>query len=559
MAEVNLNEPKVFRKLRHRGRMSQIPIYFGKQLRFFVNQSDWKVIPMAAIIAFLVGMVIRNKIFISMEGTLIGAFALACVGIWNGCFNSIQSVCRERPIIKREHRSGMHISSYIFAHMMYQMLLCLAQTGITLYVLILMDVPFPETGFMTPWMVVDIGITLLMITYASDMMSLFISSICHTTTGAMTVMPFVLIFQLVFSGGFIPLPAFVKPLANFTISNYGIKAITSQCGYNELPMKTAWDTLDKMRDKEIGGTVTLGQIMDLLDSKAVEKRRDMEIMKSFTVGEVADILSKADDTLHLRDKEVTHSFTLRELLTDLKESENFQQLRDFELVPAAPPVPVEEAAELPAEAAATAETAAAEPPAEEAPAEEAPAEEAPAEEAPAEEVPAEEAPDEEVAAAEPAEEAAQPGVTVGSMLDKLLENEDAKAFLDKELGANMTLGQVLDALHAEDIIASMSDKQLNQPVTLGQAVDFLVNNEALKQQSSREFTFKTTISELFDLVGEEKVKTIVQEATASASRNPDYDRTVENIVENWIMLLLFVLVFSTLATISLEFIDKDRR
>ena len=51
MAEVNLNQPKVFRKLRHRGRMSQIPIYLGKQFRFFINQSDWKVLPMAAIIA----------------------------------------------------------------------------------------------------------------------------------------------------------------------------------------------------------------------------------------------------------------------------------------------------------------------------------------------------------------------------------------------------------------------------------------------------------------------------------------------------------------------------
>ena len=51
-----------------------------------------------------------------MEGNLKGAFALTCVAIWNGCFNSIQSVCRERPIIKREHRSGMHISSYAVSY-----------------------------------------------------------------------------------------------------------------------------------------------------------------------------------------------------------------------------------------------------------------------------------------------------------------------------------------------------------------------------------------------------------------------------------------------------------
>lgn len=35
-------------------------------------------------------------------------------------------------MIKREHRSGMHISSYIVSHMLYQAFLCLAQTAVTL-------------------------------------------------------------------------------------------------------------------------------------------------------------------------------------------------------------------------------------------------------------------------------------------------------------------------------------------------------------------------------------------------------------------------------------------
>ena len=513
MAEVNLNRPKVFRKLRHRGRTSQIPIYFGKQLRFFVNMSDWKVIPMAAIIAFLVGMVIRKRIFLSMEGTLIGAFALTCVCIWNGCFNSIQSICRERPIIKREHRSGMHISSYIIAHMMYQMLLCMAQTGITLYVLILMEVPFPPEGFMTPWMVIDIAITMLLITYSSDMLSLFISSLCHTTTGAMTVMPFVLIFQLVFSGGLIPLPAFVKPLSNFTISTYGIKAIASQCNYNELPMLTGWTTLEGMRNSDVGGTVTLGQVMDLLKSPTVEKRRDMEIMKSFTVGEAADILSKADQMLHLREKEVSHTFTLRDLLTAAQEKEEFQQLRDFVLTPAQEAVPAEQGAEDAGETETKADAA----------------------------------------------QEAKPAVTVGDLLKILAEDEKMQTILDKELGTTLTLGQVLDALHAEEIMENMKDQTLNQPVTLGQAVDFLLNNEALQAERDREFTFKTTVGEIFELLGEENVKQIVEEKTAAASRKADYERTVDNIVDNWMMLVLFIVVFAALATISLEFIDKDRR
>ena len=527
MAEVNLNQPKVFRKLRHRGRMSQIPIYLGKQFRFFINQSDWKVLPMAAIIAALVSMVIRKDFFLTMEGNLKGAFALTCVGIWNGCFNSIQAVCRERPIIKREHRSGMHISSYIVAHMIYQFLLCAGQTGLSMYVMMTLGVQFPVPGFMTPWMIVDIAITMLLITYASDMMSLFISSVSHTTTGAMTVMPFVLIFQLVFSGGLLPLPGWTKPLANFTISNYGIKAMASQSGYNEAPMVTAWKTLDKMRDNELGGTFTLGQVLDLLDSKAVEKRSDMEIMKSFTVGEVADILNKADSSLHLRDKTVSHSFTLREILTALQQDEGFQQVRDYMIT-----FPTEEAAPAEPEATAAEEAASAEP------------EAAAAEEA----VPVE---------TETAEAAAP--LTVGDLLNLLAESEKTQAILDKEIGATLTLGQVLDALHAEEIVAAVQDQQLNPSVTLGQAAEFLRSNEALQAEHDREFTFKTTIGDLFDLVGEENVKTLIQEKTAQASHIADYERSEENVVVNWIALFLFVIVFAAMATISLEFIDKDRR
>ena len=64
MSETNASKAGRIRKVHHTGRTSQIIIYLGKQLRFFINQSDWKVIPMAAVIAALVSMVIRKKFFV---------------------------------------------------------------------------------------------------------------------------------------------------------------------------------------------------------------------------------------------------------------------------------------------------------------------------------------------------------------------------------------------------------------------------------------------------------------------------------------------------------------
>ena len=81
MSEKNKTGRSRLRRIRHTGRLDQVFIYLGKQLRFFINQSDWKVLPMAAIIAGLVGMVIRRRFFVNMEGSLIGAFALTCVAL----------------------------------------------------------------------------------------------------------------------------------------------------------------------------------------------------------------------------------------------------------------------------------------------------------------------------------------------------------------------------------------------------------------------------------------------------------------------------------------------
>ncbi len=325
MSETIVKKERTFR---HRDRLSQVPIYLGKQFRFFINESDWKVIPMAAVIAMLVSVVIRNRIFANMEGCVIGSFALTCVALWNGCFNSIQAICRERAIIKREHRSGMHITSYMFSHMVYQFVLCLVQTIVSLYVMHATGVPFPEEGiFLKKMMIVEFGITMLLISYAADMMSLFISSVAHTTTAAMTVMPFVLIFQLVFSGGVIPLPERIQPLSNFTISNYGIKAIASQCGYNELPMAAGWTAVNSMRNSEINEVITVGQVLDILNSDALAKHREDVVISPKTEAEMLEILDLGI-TGNAEKMIIKDPITFGELLDFANSSELIQKRRD---------------------------------------------------------------------------------------------------------------------------------------------------------------------------------------------------------------------------------------
>ena len=431
----DMNERKIGRRIavRYRGRGAQVWIYLGKLLRSFVYQNDWKVLPMAALIAGLVGMVIRKRMFLNMEGTLMGAFAMVCVCIWNGCFNSIQVICRERDVIKRDHRSGMHISSYIFSHMVYQLLLCLAQTGITLYVTTIVGVKYPLEGLITPFLILDIGISMLLITFASDMLSLWVSTLAKTTTTAMTIMPFVLIFQLVFSGGMLSLPAWTQSLTTFTISNPGLKVLAAQADTNNRPFVTISDMLGKMRDNEIGGTVSIGQILDFLqdeDNSFIKELREKDVGAIFTLSEVMDLLDSS--------------------------------------------------------------------------------------------------------------------VTLEPVRQKVI------------LGSS-TVGDLLQAIRDSDILEKYGSLEIGGTIPAGKIIDTLASNGDVNALRSRELSVQTTVGKLLDIVGENHVKTFLEEKAAAASYKPEYDLTVSNVVGYWFHLLTFILAFALLSTVTLEFIDKDKR
>lgn len=342
----------------HRGRLTQIPIYFGKQLRGLIYQNDWKVLPMTAVIAAIISIVVRGGFFVTSEGTLRGSFALTCVAIWNGCFNSIQVICRERAVVKREHRSGMHISSYVVSHMLYQALLCAAQAAVTMIVCVRCGVKFPAGGIVIGDFRIEIGVTLFLISFASDMISLFVSALVRTTTAAMTVMPFLLIFQLVFSGGFFELPAWGMKVADYTTAHFGLCCINAEADFNSLGSVVGWNALASMRGEMVTGTVTVGQIGELLLNKnngALTGIREEEITKEdvlrltggllgenpakelllasageldgtgvkVTWGDLMDILLQSDVFKQNADTEVPFAFSVKQIM-DLFGEENIR-------------------------------------------------------------------------------------------------------------------------------------------------------------------------------------------------------------------------------------------
>lgn len=226
-------------------RFKQINIYFTKFLSLFFKTGGWKAFIFGAVISLIIAMVVGDNMFVYGLDTESGCFSIVSACIWIGIFNSIQVVCKERDIIKREHRSGLHISSYIVARALYEMIICFVQAAIML-VLCMIFLNFPEEGLVTGNIIIDVFITFFLILLSADYLGIAVSSIVKTTTTAMTVMPFLLIVQLVLSGVLFALEGNTELIAKITISKWGMESLGSIVNMDGLPYNAAgWQIIPR--------------------------------------------------------------------------------------------------------------------------------------------------------------------------------------------------------------------------------------------------------------------------------------------------------------------------
>ena len=238
-------------------RFSQVGVYIGKCFRIFWHEKGWKVVLFGAIISAIIAWVPGDKMFVYKVNTKNGAFAIVCACIWIGLFNSIQSICRERKIIKREHRTGLHISSYILAHMIYELCICFIQSIIMVLALFIFRNNIPKSGVILPGLL-ELFISCLLIMYASDVLGIAVSSFVKNENAAMAAMPFVLIVQLVLAGIIFELEGSVNAVSNVTISKWGVQAICSTCDINHmqdaftvLQIETEEEQMEEALDRDL--------------------------------------------------------------------------------------------------------------------------------------------------------------------------------------------------------------------------------------------------------------------------------------------------------------------
>lgn len=185
------------------------------------------------IIALLLAVVADDQVFEIYESTKSILFALSCAGIWIGLFNSIQEICKERVILKREYMSNLRLWAYTLSKFVVQAVLGIVQ-AVIITVVFMLTVGMPDQGILFSKAFFEIFVTLWLTIMASMALGFVISAMMKSGDKAMTCAPFVLIIQLLFSGILFELKGAGAKIAYATISKWSVESLGSSANLNEL-------------------------------------------------------------------------------------------------------------------------------------------------------------------------------------------------------------------------------------------------------------------------------------------------------------------------------------
>lgn len=190
--------------------------------------STGKLILLAAlpvVCGLIVGIAAGENMFSSFADSQTGYFVLCCAVVFTGVFNSIQEVCKERSIVKREYCANLRLGAYVCAKLIVQAVICAVQALLILFVFLLFtDRTKSPDGIVMP-IFLECYITLFLLDLACDATGLFLSSLVKTADIANIIAPVFLILQVVFSGVLFPLDGVFEVVSYFMAARWAIEAL----------------------------------------------------------------------------------------------------------------------------------------------------------------------------------------------------------------------------------------------------------------------------------------------------------------------------------------------
>jgi len=124
---------------------------------------------------------------------------VAATAIWFGAINAAKEIVKELPVWRRERLAGLRVAPYLASKFVVLAALCLLQTAVLLAI-IWTRVDLPTSGTLT-WAPLELWITLNLAALAALALGLVISAWMNNADRATSLVPILLIPQLIFVGG----------------------------------------------------------------------------------------------------------------------------------------------------------------------------------------------------------------------------------------------------------------------------------------------------------------------------------------------------------------------
>jgi hypothetical protein len=129
-------------------------------------------------------------------------FIMAFAAVMFGCINGAREIVKEAPIYRRERAVNLGIVPYMFSKIVVLGVLCLFQSAI-LVILVNLVAPLHSSIFLPAPL--EIYITIALTSLAGLMIGLTVSAFAPNNDRAMSLIPIILIPQVIFSGTIFPL------------------------------------------------------------------------------------------------------------------------------------------------------------------------------------------------------------------------------------------------------------------------------------------------------------------------------------------------------------------
>jgi len=191
----------------------------------------------APIVGLLLSLVTPTDIYTPSQlgSTEQVLFLFSLAAIWFGTINSAREIVKERPVYLRERMVNLRVWPYVLSKFSVLAALSVIQALALLVIVSIKTNQMPSQGILPLFPApVEMYITLVLTSFAGVSGGLLVSSLVSSADRAMSIVPVVLIAQVIFSGSVFDLLGPAQLLSYVAISHWCLAALGSTVDLNTL-------------------------------------------------------------------------------------------------------------------------------------------------------------------------------------------------------------------------------------------------------------------------------------------------------------------------------------